>query len=567
MRIDFRWAAIVVAIWVVFAALVAAATAQEAKPAEGGAAKITYDDNVRAIFRDHCFACHAQDHNKGGLTLDTYAKAMAGGSSGEVVVAGDLSSSRLWALVSHMEQPNMPPMTEKLPQPKLDLISKWIEGGAPENSGSKVVLKKNNLTVAATTPTGQPEGPPAMPEGVLRQPVMFTPRAAAISAIASSPWAPLAAVAGQKQVALYNTDSAQLLGILPFPEGIPYVLRFSRSGSILLAGGGRGGHSGSVVLYDVKTGRRIAKIGEEVDSVLAADISKDHSMVALGGPSKIVRIYSSETGQLLHEIKKHTDWIYSVQFSPDGVLLATTDRSGGVFVWEADTAREYLNLRGHNGAVCDVSWRLDSNILASAGEDTTVKLWEMNDGNAIKSWGAHGGGVFCVRYTHDGRIVTAGRDNTVKSWNGDGAALKTFPGFPEAGLRCAFTYDGKRVVGGDWLGNIRIWEAEQAAEAFAVAANPPTLAMVIETRKAALPPVQTAATAAATELAAAVQVVAAADAALKASTDKHNAAVAAAPKAEADRVAAVKANEVAVAAVKTATDALTAAQAAAKTAT
>ena len=56
------------------------------------------------------------------------------------------------------------------------------------------------------------------------------------------------------------------------------------------------------------------------------------------------------------------------------------------------------------------------------------------------------------------------------------------------------------------------------------------------------------------------------DAALKASNDKHAAAVAAAAKTEADRVAAVKASEVAAAAVKPAQDAAAAAQAAATTA-
>src|SRR5260221_11721813 len=69
--------------------------------AQATATKITYDDHIRPILKEHCFACHAQERNKGGLTLDTYAKAMAGGSSGEVVLAGDVDSSRLYALVSH----------------------------------------------------------------------------------------------------------------------------------------------------------------------------------------------------------------------------------------------------------------------------------------------------------------------------------------------------------------------------------------------------------------------------------------------------------------------------------
>src|SRR6185503_20268934 len=116
--------------------------------AQAPAAKITYDDNIRAIFKEHCFACHAQERNKGGLTLDTYAKVMTGGSSGEVILAGDLESSRLYALVSHKEKPEMPPMQDKLPQAKIDLIGKWIEQGAPENAGSKVaVKKKNNLAL------------------------------------------------------------------------------------------------------------------------------------------------------------------------------------------------------------------------------------------------------------------------------------------------------------------------------------------------------------------------------------------------------------------------------------
>ena len=192
---------------------------------------------------------------------------------------------------------------------------------------------------------------------------------------------------GTAQISLYHSENGKLLGVLPFAEGMPEVLRFSRNGSLLLAAGGRGGQLGIAALYDVKTGKRVATVGEELDSVLAADVGADHSMIALGGPGKIVRVYSVETGEKLHEIKKHTDWICAIEFSPDGVLLATGDRSGGLFVWEAETAREYLSLRGHTAGINDVSWRIDSNLLASASDDTTVKLWEMNDGNAVKNWG------------------------------------------------------------------------------------------------------------------------------------------------------------------------------------
>lgn len=484
-----------------FAILVPQVVAQEAKPSAPAAPRVTFDEHVRPIFREHCFSCHSADKQESGLALDSYAKTMAGGSSGEVVLSGDLASSRLWALVSHTEEPKMPPRQDKLAAAKLDILSKWIEQGAPENAGSKVVLKKSALASVASVAVGKPEGPAAMPVELLRQPVIYTKRPGQITALAASPWAPLVAIAGQKQVSLYHSDSGELLGIVPFPEGTPHVVRFSRNGDLLLVAGGRGGHSGCVVLYDVKTGKRISKIGDELDAVLAADINAQQTLVALGGPSRVVRVYSVQTGELVHEIRKHTDWVYAAEFSPDGKLLATADRSAGLFVWEAETGRESLSLRGHTGAISDVAWRPDSTILASAGEDGTVKLWELNEGKAVKSWAAHPGGAFCIRFAQDGRLVSSGRDNTVKTWAADGAAQKTFPAFSEPALRCAFTHDASAVIGGDWLGQVKVWTAADAKELRTLVANPPTVSMRLAAAKAHSTAKQSAAASAAKEFA------------------------------------------------------------------
>src|SRR5262245_30639783 len=198
---SFRFALVVgcVALGAGFSAV----DAQEAKPA---ATKITYDDHVRPILREHCFTCHSVDKQESGLQLDTYQKTMAGGSSGEIVLAGDLGSSRLWALVSHAEEPKMPPRQDKLVAAKLDLISKWIEQGAPENAGSKVTIKKNPLAAVAASTSGKPEGPVAMPVALLKQPVHYTAKPGQVTALATSPWAPLVAIAGQKQVTLYHSE-------------------------------------------------------------------------------------------------------------------------------------------------------------------------------------------------------------------------------------------------------------------------------------------------------------------------------------------------------------------------
>jgi hypothetical protein len=458
--------------------LLAQGPAPAADPAKKPA-KITYDEHVLPILKDRCVGCHNQDKKRAGLVLNNYTKVMGGGSSGAAVKPGDPDNSLLFKVMAHTSEPFMPPKSPKLPQASLDIIQKWIAGGAPENAGSKVtVAQKPKVDFSMpSVAKGKPAGPPPMPPASMRlEPVVRAARDTAVTSLASSPWAPLVAVGGQKQVLLYHSNTLELLGVLPFPEGTPNVLKFSRNGSLLIAGGGRAGQSGKVVVWSVAKGERLTTVGEESDSVLAADISPDQSQIALGGPGKVVRIYSTRDGKLLHEIRKHTDWVTSLEFSPDGVLLATGDRNGGLFVWEAFTAREYFTLRGHSAAITEISWRPDSNVVASGSEDSTIRLYEMENGNPIRNWGGHAGGVQSVRYSGDGKIVSAGRDRVARLWDGNGAAQRAFEAFPDVALRSTFSHDSARVIAADWTGQVVVWNTADGKRIGTLTANPPSVA-------------------------------------------------------------------------------------------
>lgn len=549
--------------------------AEDAKPAGDKPAgeKITYETHILPIFREKCGTCHNANDKKGDLVLDNYAAAMRGGGSGEVVkVDGDADGSTLYRVVAHLAEPFMPPQQPKLPDAQLALIKKWIEGGALENAGSKARPKKNSMVTKVEVSNQRPAGPPPMPEKLSVEPLIVTPRANSVTAMATNPWSPLVAVSGHKQILLYETATLDLAGVLPYPEGQAHILKFSRNGQLLLAAGGRGAHSGKVILFDVKTGNRVAEIGAEYDVCLAADVSADHTMVALGGPKKIVRVYSVETGEMLYEKNKHTDWITALEFSPDGVLLATADRSNGLVVWEAFTGREFYFLSGHQGMIGDVSWSPDGNILASASEDTTIKLWEMQNGNQIKSWGAHGGGATSVDFTRDNRLVSTGRDATGKLWDLNGAQQKAFGGLGDIGTDAVYCAETDRVFLGDLTGTIHVFKGADAAALGKIGTNPPAL----QTRIEQLTPQVAQAEAANNQAAANVAAIqkgiadrkAAAETAQKVATDAQT-ALDVANKAKTDADAAFanamnddnkKAAETAAANVKTATDALAAAK-------
>jgi WD40 repeat protein len=436
----------------------------------------SYEQDVRPIFREHCFVCHDQAGKKGGLVLETYTQAMAGGASGEVVYPGELASSRLWLLVNHEDQPTMPPNQDKLAAAKLDIIRRWIEAGALEKPGDKALRKPQSAWSYQAAAPGN-SGP--MPLGLCRQPVVATRRPAAISALACSPTAPLVAIGGPHQIVLYGEDDFSFLGVLPFPEGTVLELKFSADGSLLLAGGGRGAHSGSCAVYDVASGDRLTLVGDEPDAVLAADLAPSLALVAMGGPRRIVRIHHAGSGELLHELTKHTDWIQAIAFSPDAKWLATGDRQGGIWIWEASTGREVQPCNGHTAAVTALGWRGDSQMLASSSEDGSLRLWSVPSGQQANSWTAHPPGATSVAFARDGRLVTTGRDRLAKLWDMAGKLLQTFPEFPDIALRAGVTHDGRAVVAGDWTGTVRVWATDSAQQITSPAANIPRLETIL----------------------------------------------------------------------------------------
>jgi WD40 repeat protein len=437
--------------------------------------KVTYQDQILPLIEANCSKCHNSDKKKADLDLTSYQGALKGSGSGAVLVSGNPDGSKLWKAVTHAEEPTMPPNRAKLGDKELDLIKKWITGGLLENATGKAVAAAKpavDLTLQADA-VGKPDGPPPMPVKQLPlKPVISTSHLNAITGLAASPWAPLVAVAGQRQVLLYNSDNLHLLGILPFTEGEPMDLKFSRNGKLLLGAGGRGANSGRVMVWDVQTGEKVMVLGNDYDTVLSADMRPDQSQVAMGGPGRLVKVFATKTSELQHKIKKHTDWVTAVAFSPNGQMLASADRNGGVSVWDPDNAQELFTLAGHKSAVTALNWRGDSKLLASSSEDGTIKLWEMKEGKQAKTWNAHPSGTRWVSYSHDGRLVSCGRDNAITIWNASGARERNLEGSCDLPLCATFSYDNKRIFASDFSGHIGVWTVADGKRLGELNANP-----------------------------------------------------------------------------------------------
>ncbi len=440
------------------------------------AAKVTFDDDVLPVFEQVCLNCHNPDKTKGGLDLSSFSATLKGSSGGKIVEPGDLSSSLL-AVIKQTAEPKMPPEGDPLSSAQIEVIEGWIDGGLLENKSSsarKASKPKFDASVQSD-PAAKPDGPPPMPEHVLLEPSVVAPRASSIHAMVTSPWAPLLAVTGQNQVLLFHTDSLELVGVLPFPEGDPVSLAFTANGRYLIVGGGIPGKSGKTVTFDVTNGERILIAGKEFDTVIATDLHPNLDKVATGSPSRLIKLWKTEDGSQIASIKKHTEWVTALDFSPDGILLASGDRNGGVWVWESETANEFHTLRGHQAGITAAAFRPDSNILATASEDGSVRFWEMNNGNEIKKIDAHPGGVLAFSWARDGSFATAGRNQITKVWKPDFAQLREIKDLPEIPTAISLNAEGSRLFIGDYNGLIAAYDTQNGAKLGQVDANPPSI--------------------------------------------------------------------------------------------
>jgi mono/diheme cytochrome c family protein len=107
--------------------------------------QVLFQARVASIFERHCVSCHSGSKPKGGLSLVTAKRALAGGESGAAIVAGKPDESLLVESISG-DQPEMPKDAKPLPADDVAAIRAWIEAGAPWPEGVELADKQQNNT-------------------------------------------------------------------------------------------------------------------------------------------------------------------------------------------------------------------------------------------------------------------------------------------------------------------------------------------------------------------------------------------------------------------------------------
>jgi cytochrome c553 len=89
-----------------------------------------FEKQIRPLLADHCWECHGDKNQEGGLRLTSREQILQGGDTGPAIVPGNADASLLIQAVGYVAEPKMPPK-EKLAKAEIVKLKQWVAMGAP----------------------------------------------------------------------------------------------------------------------------------------------------------------------------------------------------------------------------------------------------------------------------------------------------------------------------------------------------------------------------------------------------------------------------------------------------
>jgi WD40 repeat protein len=255
-------------------------------------------------------------------------------------------------------------------------------------------------------------------------------------------------------------------------EGI-YQLAWSGNGQRLAAVG----EDGSVVVWDLKTGKELRRLGGAARFV---SLDRDGRWLTVTSQNHTVGLWPAEKGPARRFFGPFAGLFNYRQpaFSPDGSRLALAVEKTVAAIYQTSTVgRELHRLAGHQDFVSAVAWDPNGQALATGSHDGKVRLWDAATGKETATLEADGR-VEGLQWREDGQQIAAATARSqgtgqVRIWDVARRA-KVFtvdaqygstwrPNRPRAGLY--FSGDGRRVAA-EAIGGITAYEAASGRSIF-----------------------------------------------------------------------------------------------------
>jgi WD40 repeat protein len=183
---------------------------------------------------------------------------------------------------------------------------------------------------------------------------------------------------------------------------------------------------GELSMWDPSTGEQIWS-NPQSSGTKDCCYSPDGLWIVSAHEDGTIKMCEAESGKEVRTLAGHTKWATSVRFSPDGLRIASSGLDQILKIWNAKTGEELARLSGHGANVNDCCYSPDGRQIASCSGSPyrgyMIKVWKadsIDTGNALQE---HSMGVASCRFSPGGRsIISYGiNDNNLKVWDANDA--------------------------------------------------------------------------------------------------------------------------------------------------
>jgi WD40 repeat protein len=267
----------------------------------------------------------------------------------------------------------------------------------------------------------------------------------------------LIATTGKDGVRLWNPSTGSLVGSLPVIDDFTTVT-FSPDGEKLATLSAREG----IGLWRISDGQRVARVRDVMCCVFRMSFSPDSRVFGAATLDGVVHLISTADGRDTHTfLEAGKGWAYSTAFSQDGRLLATGGYSGAK-LWDvtSGTQRAVVPLQG---SFESVNVRPDGQQVVITTDQSAI-VWNAIDGLRSGTLARLFGNSLAendASYSADGRLIAMSAERgTARLWASDfESELPVLRGGTSDIVRASFSPDGSKVVGIDFDGVLRMWNA------------------------------------------------------------------------------------------------------------
>lgn len=449
----------------------AAEPAGEKTPHSGA---VSYYRDIRPIFVLNCQGCHQPAKASGGYVMTSHAALLGKGDSDEAgVVPGKPQESLVLAQITphNGQPPAMPRGKDPLPEHQVQLIKKWIEQGATDDTPPSARM----IAIDAEHP-----------------PTYTLPPV--ITSMDYSPDGTLLAVSGYHEVLLHKADGSGLVARLVGSSERIQSLAFSPNGKLLAVTGGNPGRFGEVQIWDVAKQELRLSVPVTSDTVYGVSWSPDGSKVAFGCADNTLRAIDAKTGKQVLYQGAHNDWVLGTVFSADASHLVSISRDRSMKLTEVATQRFIDNITSITpgalkGGLLTVARRPQKekkmakvppdtpgaapkiyDELLIGGSDGVPRLYKMHretkrvigdDANKIREFEEMPGRIYAGCFNADGSLLAVGSSlngrGEVRVYHaGDGKRVSTCEGQHGAVYTVKFHPDGRQVASAGFDGVVRL---------------------------------------------------------------------------------------------------------------